>query len=68
MEIKVENKGAFDLTLTDELFDGNRNIIEVTEAPTGMGTGMVAWRCVSKGKASPVTAKLKCPLWKGKRY
>jgi hypothetical protein len=25
-------------------------------------------RCVSKGKASPVTAKLKCPLWKGKRY
>jgi hypothetical protein len=24
--------------------------------------------CVSKGKASPVTAKLKCPLWKGKRY
>ena len=24
--------------------------------------------CVSKGKVSPVTAKLKCPLWKGKRY
>jgi hypothetical protein len=34
----------------------------------GLGVNKKMAGCVSKGKASPVTAKLKCPLWKGKRY
>ena len=44
MKIEIEDEGAFDLFLAEELLDGNGNIIEITEPPAGMGTGMVSWR------------------------
>src|SRR4030065_2536466 len=44
MEIEIEDESVFDLFVTDELFNGNGNIIKVTESPTGMGTGMMPRR------------------------
>ena len=42
MKIEIEDEGAFNLLLTEEFFNGDSNIIEVAESPTGMGTSMVS--------------------------
>jgi hypothetical protein len=44
MKIEIEDKGTLNLPLTQEFVNGNSNIVEVTESPTGMGTSMVSWR------------------------
>ena len=44
MEIEIENEGVLDLACAEELLDRNGNIVEVTEAPAGMGTGMMPRR------------------------
>src|SRR4030042_3951869 len=41
---EIKNEGALDHSFTKELLDGNGNVIKVTEAPAGMGTGMMPRR------------------------
>src|SRR4030042_651366 len=44
VKVEIKNQCALDLSFTKELLDGNGNVIKVTEAPAGMGTGMMPRR------------------------
>jgi hypothetical protein len=43
-------------------------LVESTIRKTGWCVKQQIHRCVSKVIMSPLTAELKCPLWKGKRF
>jgi hypothetical protein len=44
MEVEIENQGATDLSIVKEPLDRNGQIVEITEAPAGMGAGVMSWR------------------------
>jgi hypothetical protein len=60
MEIEIEDERPVDLFLVDEPFDGNGDIIEITEAPTGMGTGMMPRRPNETESGLSVNGHLSC--------